>query len=122
MTCIELDVSGADPDGLRAALTREAAEQRVDVAVQRGGLHRRAMRLIVMDVDSTLISAEVIDLLAARAGCAEQVAKITAATMRGDADFATSLRERVALLAGLDGAGARRGARADPAWPRAPAP
>jgi len=102
VTCIELDVSGADPDALRASLTREAVQQRVDVAVQRGGLHRRAMRLIVMDVDSTLTSAEGIDLLAARAGCAEQVAKITAATMRGDIDFAASLRERVALLAGLD--------------------
>jgi len=102
VTCIELDVSGADPDALRAALTAEAVQQRVDVAVQRGGLHRRAMRLIVMDVDSTLISAEVIDLLAARAGCAEQVAKITASAMRGDVDFATALRERVALLAGLD--------------------
>ena len=101
VTCIELDVSGADPDALRSALTREAAEQRVDVAVQRGGLHRRAMRLIVMDVDSTLISGEAIDLLAERAGCAEQVAKITAATMRGDTDFAASLAERVALLAGL---------------------
>jgi phosphoserine phosphatase len=102
VTCIELDVSGADPDALRAALTREAAQQRVDVAVQRGGLHRRAMRLIVMDVDSTLISGEAIDLLAARAGCADQVAKITEATMRGDTDFAASVRERVALLAGLD--------------------
>jgi phosphoserine phosphatase len=101
VTCIELDVSGADPEALRAALTREATQQRVDVAVQRGGLHRRAMRLIVMDVDSTLISGEAIDLLAARAGCAEQVAKITAATMRGDTDYATALRERVALLAGL---------------------
>src|SRR6202043_2940956 len=102
VTCIELDVSGADPDGLRAALTREAAEQGVDVAVQRGGLHRRAMRLIVMDVDSTLISAEVIDLLAARAGCAGPMAKITEATMHGELDFATSLRERVGMLAGLD--------------------
>ena len=102
VTCIELDVSGADPDALRAALTSEAVEQRVDVAVQRGGLHRRAMRLIVMDVDSTLVSAEVIDLLAARAGCAEQVAKITASAMHGEVDYATSLRERVALLAGLD--------------------
>jgi phosphoserine phosphatase len=102
VTCIELDVSGADPDALRAALTSEAVQQRVDVAVQRGGLHRRAMRLIVMDVDSTLVSAEVIDLLAARAGCAEQVAKITASAMRGDVDFGTALRERVALLAGLD--------------------
>ena len=60
------------------------------------------MRLVVMDVDSTLVQDEVIDLLAARAGCAEQVAKLTAAAMAGQLDFATSLRERVALLAGLD--------------------
>jgi phosphoserine phosphatase len=102
VTCIELDVSGADPDALRAALARESTVQGVDVAVQRGGLHRRAMRLVVMDVDSTLIAGEVIDLLAARAGCADQVAKITDATMRGDLDFAASVRERVAMLAGLD--------------------
>ena len=102
VTCIELDVSGANPDALRATLTQEAVTQGVDVAVQRGGLHRRAMRLIVMDVDSTLIAGEVIDLLAARAGCAEQVAKLTTAAMRGEMDFADSLAERVALLAGLD--------------------
>jgi phosphoserine phosphatase len=102
VTCIELDVSGADPVMLRAALTREAIQQRVDVAVQPGGLHRRAMRLVVMDVDSTLVQDEVIDLLAARAGCGEQVAKLTAAAMGGQLDFATALRERVALLAGLD--------------------
>jgi phosphoserine phosphatase len=102
VTCIELDVSGADPAALRAALTREAVQQGVDVAVQPGGLHRRAMRLVVMDVDSTLVQGEVIDLLAARAGCAEQVAKLTAATMSGQLDFAASVRERVALLAGLD--------------------
>jgi len=74
----------------------------VDVAVQRSGLHRRAMRLVVMDVDSTLISGEAIDLLAARAGCAAKVAELTAAAMRGELDFAAALRERVALLAGLD--------------------
>ncbi|HEX9542347.1 MAG TPA: phosphoserine phosphatase SerB [Streptosporangiaceae bacterium] len=102
VTCIELDVSGADPDALRAALARESAAQGVDVAVQRGGLHRRAMRLVVMDVDSTLITGEVIDLLAARAGCVDQIAKITDAAMRGDLDFAASLRERVAMLAGLN--------------------
>jgi phosphoserine phosphatase len=102
VTCIELDVSGADPAALRVALAREATQQGVDVAVQRSGLHRRAMRLVVMDVDSTLIAGEVIDLLAARAGCAEQMAKITEATMRGELDFAASLRERVAMLAGLD--------------------
>jgi len=102
VTCIELDVSGAEPGPLRAALAQVAAESGVDVAVQRGGLHRRAMRLIVMDVDSTLIQEEVIDLLAARAGCADEVAKITESAMRGELDFAASLRERAALLAGLD--------------------
>jgi phosphoserine phosphatase len=102
VTCIELDVSGASPAALREDLAREAAQRGVDVAVQRGGLHRRAMRLLVMDVDSTLITSEVIDLLAARAGCAQEVAKVTAAAMRGELDFSASLRERVALLAGLD--------------------
>ena len=101
VTCVELDVSGADPATLRSALAQEAAHRHVDVAVQRGGLQRRAMRLIVMDVDSTLIQDEVIDLLAARAGCAAEVAKVTEATMRGELDFEASLRERVALLAGL---------------------
>lgn len=101
VTCIELKVSGADPDALRAALAAEAAIQEVDVAVQRSGLHRRAKRLIVMDVDNTLIQGEVIELLAAHAGCLEEVEKITAAAMRGELDFAASLRERVALLAGL---------------------
>ena len=102
VTCIELDVSGAEPGPLRTALAQVAADSGVDVAVQRGGLHRRAMRLIVMDVDSTLIQEEVIDLLAARAGCADEVAKITESAMRGELDFAASLRERTALLAGLD--------------------
>lgn len=102
VTCIELDVSGAEPAQLRKALARVAADRGVDVAVQRGGLYRRAMRLIVMDVDSTLIQEEAIDLLAARAGCADEVAKITESAMRGELDFAASLRERAALLAGLD--------------------
>jgi len=102
VTCIEFDISGADPASLRAALASESVAQGVDVAVQRGGLHRRAMRLVVMDVDSTLVSGEAIDLLAARAGCTAKVAELTAATMRGELDFAAALRERVALLAGLD--------------------
>jgi len=102
VTCIELDISGAEPGPLRNALGQVAADRGVDVAVQRGGLHRRAMRLIVMDVDSTLIQDEVIDLLAARAGCAAEVAKVTESAMRGELDFAAALRERTALLAGLD--------------------
>jgi len=102
VTCIEMEISGGDPVLLREDLARVAVSQGIDVAVQRGGLHRRALRLIVMDVDSTLIRDEVIDLLAARAGCADEVAKVTTAAMRGDLDFAASLRERVSLLAGLD--------------------
>jgi phosphoserine phosphatase len=104
VTCIEFEVSGADSGALRSSLARESAEWGVDVAVQRGGLHRRAMRLVVMDVDSTLVTGEAIDLLAERAGCAAQVAELTAAAMRGELDFTASLRERVALLAGLDAA------------------
>ena len=104
VTCIEFDVSGADPGGLRSDLARESAHLGVDVAVQRGGLHRRAMRLVVMDVDSTLLRDEAIELLAARAGCAAEVSEVTAAAMRGELDFAESLHRRVALLAGLDAA------------------
>jgi phosphoserine phosphatase len=104
VTCLELDVSGAEPAPLRASLASDATKLGVDVAVQRGGLYRRAMRLIVMDVDSTLIQNEVIDLLAVRAGCADEVAKVTESAMRGELDFAASLRERTALLAGLDAA------------------
>ncbi len=54
-----------------------------------------------MDVDSTLVRGEVIEMLAERAGCAAQVAAITQAAMRGELDFEQSLGERVALLEGL---------------------
>jgi phosphoserine phosphatase len=104
VTCIEFDVSGADPAGMRADLARESVNLGVDIAVQRGGLHRRAMRLVVMDVDSTLLRDEAIELLAARAGCAAEVSGVTAAAMRGEIDFAESLHRRVALLEGLDAA------------------
>lgn len=101
VTCIELEVSGAEPDLLRARLNAEAALAGVDVAVQRSGLYRRAKRLVVMDVDSTLVRGEVIEMLAAHAGCEAEVASITESAMRGELDFAESLRQRVALLAGL---------------------
>jgi phosphoserine phosphatase len=102
VTCIEFEISGADPDSMRTALARESVQLGVDVAVQRAGLHRRAMRLVVMDVDSTLLRDEAIELLAARAGCQAEVREVTAAAMRGDLDFAEALHQRVALLAGLD--------------------
>lgn len=87
------------------ALSREllavAAGADFDVAVQEEGLNRRAKRLVVMDVDSTLIQAEVIDELAAAAGVKEKVAEITHRAMNGELDFPGALRERVALLEGL---------------------
>jgi phosphoserine phosphatase len=101
VTAIDLHVSGANPDRLRALLALEAAAQGVDVAVQPASLLRRAMRLIVMDVDSTLIQGEVIELLAAHSGHESEVARVTERAMRGELDFEASLRERVALLAGI---------------------
>ncbi|MDN4479066.1 phosphoserine phosphatase SerB [Demequina sp. SYSU T00039] len=59
------------------------------------------MRLCVLDVDSTLITAEVIELIAERAGTREEVARITERAMRGELDFSASLGERVATLAGV---------------------
>jgi phosphoserine phosphatase len=101
VTAIDLHVSGAHPDRLRAMLSVEAAAQGVDIAVQPSSLLRRAMRLIVMDVDSTLIQGEVIELLAAHSGYGVQVAAVTERAMRGELDFEESLRERVAMLAGI---------------------
>jgi len=102
VTAIEFHVSGADIDRLRKVLATEAARQRVDVAVQDIGLLRHGRRLVVMDVDSTLIQGEAIDRLADYAGVGRQVAAVTEQAMRGGLDFEESLRERVALLAGLD--------------------
>ncbi len=101
VTAIDLHVSGADPEHLRELLAREAARQSVDIAVQPASLVRRGMRLIVMDVDSTLIQGEVIEMLAAHAGCEAEVRSVTDAAMRGELDFEESLRTRVALLAGV---------------------
>ena len=102
VTAIELHVSGVDPDRLRMILAEEAAVQSVDVAVQPATLLRHGIRLVVMDVDSTLVQGEVIEMLAERAGCLDEVARVTEAAMRGELDFEESLRERVALLGGLD--------------------
>jgi phosphoserine phosphatase len=101
VTAIDLHVSGTDPDRLRALLSVEAAAQGVDIAVQSANLLRRAMRLIVMDVDSTLIQGEVIELLAAHSGHQAEVAEVTERAMRGELDFEESLRARASLLAGI---------------------
>ncbi len=101
VTTVELDVSGAEVGALRQSLALVSAASGVDIAVARAGLARRGGRLVVMDVDSTLIQDEVIELLARHAGRAEEVAAVTESAMRGDLDFAQSLHARVATLAGL---------------------
>ena len=101
VTAIDLDVSGSDPEHLRIVLAQEAVRQEVDIAVRPTGIHRHAQRLVVMDVDSTLIQGEVIEMLADHAGCRDEVANVTAAAMRGELDFADSLRARVRLLEGV---------------------
>lgn len=100
-TSIEMIVRTNDQMHLRHVLMQAAEETGVDVAVERAGLRRRAKRLVVLDVDSTLIRDEAIDVLAVRAGVSEQVSAITERAMSGRLDFAESLRERVGLLAGL---------------------
>lgn len=102
VTSVEMDVSGADPHALRRLLGAASAELGVDVAVSPAGLVRHGRRLVVLDVDSTLIQDEVIELLAAHAGRAEEVAAVTERAMSGELDFAQSLHERVAALAGLE--------------------
>lgn len=106
VTGLELHISagehrqGADNE-LRAALADVSTEAGVDIAVETEGLLRRAKRLIVFDVDSTLITGEVIEMLAAHAGVEDEVAKVTEAAMRGELNFTESLKHRVALLEGL---------------------
>jgi phosphoserine phosphatase len=101
ITAYDLLVSGGQTERLRAELAAEAVVQSVDVAVEQATLWRRARRLVVMDVDSTLVRGEVIEMLAAQAGCEAEVARVTEQAMAGELDFEASLRARVALLEGL---------------------
>jgi phosphoserine phosphatase len=101
VTAIELTVSGVEINLLRKALATLSSKSGIDVAVQHGGIRRRGRQLIVMDVDSTVIQDEVVELLGKHAGVEDQIKTITEKAMRGELDFETSLRQRVALLAGL---------------------
>ncbi|HEX5403807.1 MAG TPA: phosphoserine phosphatase SerB [Pseudonocardiaceae bacterium] len=104
VTGLELRVSvpadGSD-HALRSVLADVAADVGLDIAFERTGLARRAKRLVVFDVDSTLVQGEVIEMLAARAGREAEVREITEAAMRGELDFTESLRRRTSALAGL---------------------
>ncbi len=101
VTAIEFIISNTDQQKLKSALATVASEVGVDIAVQPGGLMRHARKLVLLDVDSTLIQQEVIELLATKAGVNAEVVKITEAAMRGEIDFEQSLLARVALLSGL---------------------
>ena len=106
LTAIEFEVSlNLDDDKLKI-VPRELAEiaqnSGIDIAVEQSGLVRRAKRIVLLDMDSTLIQQEVIDLLAERCGVGAEVAAITQAAMRGELDFTESLTARVKLLAGAN--------------------
>ena len=106
VTGLELHVTTAGRDDrddaqLRQVLAPLSDRYGVDIAVERAGLARRAKRLVVFDVDSTLVQGEVIEMLAARAGKEAEVRAVTERAMRGELDFAESLHERVKTLAGL---------------------
>jgi phosphoserine phosphatase len=101
VTAIAFEGLGVNPDELRRPLAAISANRGVDIAVQDTGLETRGQYLVVMDVDSTVIQDEVIDLLAAEAGKAQAVADVTERAMGGELDFSESLHARVALLQGL---------------------
>ncbi len=104
LRCVEFFLNvpnNTDLKGMTRQLLAEGARLGIDIAVQKENLYRRAKRLVVLDMDSTLIQIEVIDELARLAGVGEQVAAITERAMNGELDFQQALRERVSLLKGL---------------------
>ena len=102
--CVELSVRGkvTDITGFRSELMDLCNTFEVDIAFQEDTMFRRNRRLVVFDMDSTLIETEVIDELAKAAGVGEEVAAITERAMEGELDFTQSFKARVALLKGLD--------------------
>ncbi len=102
--CVEMSVRGRplNISTMREAFLRIANERNLDIAFQKDDAFRRNRRLVVFDMDSTLIQSEVIDELAKEAGVGEQVAAITEQAMRGELDFDASFRARVAQLKGMD--------------------
>ncbi|MDY5840449.1 MAG: phosphoserine phosphatase SerB [Corynebacterium camporealensis] len=102
MTGLELYITLNDaPERLRADLADLSHQRSMDIAIEQAGLHRRSKRLVCFDCDSTLITSEVIEMLAAHADREAEVAAVTERAMRGEIDFEESLRERVKALAGL---------------------
>ena len=102
--CVEFSVRGeaSDPQLFKKSLLELAHQFDIDIAFQEDNIYRRNRRLVVFDMDSTLIDAEVIDELAIEAGVGEEVAAITEAAMQGKLDFKQSFEKRLSLLKGLD--------------------
>ncbi len=104
VTAIEFDVSlplNKSVQDLQRDLAELALTEGIDLAMEAGGLTRRSKRIVLLDMDSTFIQQEVIDLLAEDAGVGPEVKEITERAMRGELDFAQSLEARTALLSGL---------------------
>lgn len=104
INCIELIVYAIEDikiEELKTKLLTLGKEYNVDIAIQKENLYRKSKRLLVLDMDMTLVQMEIIDELAKRAGVEEQVVKITERAMNGEIDFNNALKERVSLLKGL---------------------
>jgi len=99
---LELTIPNNSIKEVQGALASVAIENKIDLAVEPGGLQRKSKRIVMLDMDSTLIEQEVINLLGEAAGQSKAVEAITAKAMAGDLDFKAALIERVALLKGLD--------------------
>ena len=102
--CVRFTVSGSldDPAQIRGQLLKISEETGIDISFHVDDIYRHARRLVVFDMDSTLIQGEVINILAQHAGAGDQVAAITATAMNGEMDFKESFTRRVALLKGLN--------------------
>ncbi|KAI8984787.1 HAD-like domain-containing protein [Mycotypha africana] len=103
LSCVDLRLSvplETIMDNLRSELIELSTREGTDIAFQKDDVYRKNKRLVVFDMDSTLIYQEVIDEIARYAGVVEQVSAITELAMNGEIDFKESLRRRVALLAG----------------------
>jgi len=102
--CIEFSIRGplVNEDRFREQMLAITDDLGIDIAFQEDNIYRRNRRLIVFDMDSTLITSEVIDELAIEAGSGEQVGAITEQAMRGEIDFTESLQMRVSTLRGLE--------------------
>jgi len=99
---LELSIPNNSLKAVQGALASVAIENKIDLAVEPGGLQRKSKRIVMLDMDSTLIEQEVINLLGQAAGKSSEIEAITDKAMAGDLDFKTALIERVSLLKGLD--------------------